>query len=154
MTDGLFGKKDTVQDFALVVNFRFRRVDVLGLFGVFGHDPPSECDGFACQVVDGKHDPIAEKVALVLSHQTQFFQQLGIVAAQFACPQQGVHIVLGKAQSKFLDGFFPKSALLEIRQANVAAFVGIEKLGLKKFLGKLIDQVQAINSLLFLALLV
>ncbi len=69
LADSLLGKISAVQDLALVVNIRFRRVDILGRLDVLGQYPPAEANHFTRQAVNSKHDTIAEKIPPVLRGQ-------------------------------------------------------------------------------------
>ena len=65
--DGLFGKEDAVQHFALVVNLTFGRVEVFSLFLVVGEDAPSEAQYASAHRVNGKHYTPFEAVELTVA---------------------------------------------------------------------------------------
>ena len=65
--DGLFGKEDAVQHFALVVNLAFGRVEVFGLFLVVGEDAPPKTQYASAHRVYGEHHAPFEAVELTVA---------------------------------------------------------------------------------------
>jgi hypothetical protein len=139
--DGPLGEVSAVQHFALVVDIRFRRIDILGSFGVLLQDPPSKADDFPRQVVNGEHDAVAEEVAVVSGGQPQLFQQIDIVSLADGPLGEGCLFIRGEAEAEFSNRFLPEAPFLEIIESHSPAPVRIEELLLEEIPRKLIDDV-------------
>ena len=66
-SDGLFGKENAIQHFALVVNLAFGRVEVFSLFLVVGEDTPSKTQYPSAHRVYGEHHAPFEAVELTVT---------------------------------------------------------------------------------------
>ena len=62
----LFGKENTIQHFALVINITLGRVEVFGLFLVVSKDTPPKAEHAPAHRVYGEHHPAFEAVELAV----------------------------------------------------------------------------------------
>ena len=65
--NGLFGKENAIQHFALVVNLAFGGVEVFGLFLVVGEDTPPKTQYPSAHRVNGEHHAPFEAVELTVA---------------------------------------------------------------------------------------
>ena len=66
LSNCLFGKENTIQHFALVINITLRRVEVLSLFLIVSEDTPPKAKHAPAHRVYGEHHPTFEAVELAV----------------------------------------------------------------------------------------
>ena len=67
LSNCLFGKENTIQHFALVINITLGRVEVFSLFLIVSKDTPPKAEHTPAHRVYGEHHPAFEAVELAVA---------------------------------------------------------------------------------------
>ncbi len=110
-----------------MIDFCFRRVDVLGLVLILSHHPRAECYYLPGKVMHRENHPSAKAIIrspfVVLYNKPCFLKKLFIIILLYSFIAQVVPAFKRIAQFKFLNRSIIKTALTEISQSNGLAFL-------------------------------
>ncbi len=122
---GLTGLVEPVQNTAFMIDGRFGRVDVFGLFGIGLQQSSTEADYAACVREDRKHEPVTKAVIVAMpllagKHQPGLFEHFRTDAGLGGGFQEGIPGVRRIAQSEAADGFRINAALFQIGTGHLS----------------------------------
>ena len=143
------GEPDAKQGFALGIDFRFGRVDVLG--GIVALERTSgECNHAPCERMDREHNPLAETVGeravFVLYGQAGGDEVFGLIARLDRSVGEGRTAGGCPAESPFGDGLVFDAAGAVVRERDALALGGGELL-VEELVGEFAHKQQALAPL-------
>ena len=148
--NGLFGLKNTVQDFALVVNIAFRRIEVFGRFFVVRQNSSSKTQNPARHALNRKHHATFETVkrpVVFWNRQTRAFQKLQFITFSQCFFCKSIPSFGRISQGEFFYGFARETSFLEIRKTDGFAFFRMQKRVVEIIFGKFRNQVHAFPNI-------
>ncbi len=150
LDDGLLGLVHAVEFVALVVDFRFGRVDVLHLHTLGSGGQYASAEGYhlAAKRVDGKDDAspetVAQAVVVRLVAEAGLHQVFLLVTLAECLAGHGVVALGAVAQLELLDDVVAEAAAPEVGHADVASFLGLPQGAAEVVVGPLVDHEQAL----------
>ncbi|CCZ39624.1 uncharacterized protein BN707_03299 [Bacteroides fragilis CAG:558] len=157
--DGLFGKVDAVKFVAFMINFRLRRVDILGEFLVFRTEhTPAERNHFARKRVDREHDTSPEAVTqfmvVRLIAKPRLYEKLFFEAFAHRLLCQSVTPFSAEPQLEFVDNIITEASLAEVSQSDAASVYVVFQDVLEIVAGEVVDNEHTFSVALHLFLFI
>src|SRR5688572_13643285 len=106
--DSFLRMRKAIEDFALDIYFRFRRIDILRTFLRTHHLSPCKSNHLSGNIENGEHDPMSKKITTILCDQTRPLEDVNGKSCLFSLMDESVCFVWGITKAKRFNRFSTK----------------------------------------------